>query len=657
VSAVDHWESLARHSPLGLLVDLDGTLIPFADRPEDARPGSAHLALLRDLARAPGVSIAICSGRPRDVLEGMLAEIPGLWLVAEHGAWLRGDGAWRSTVQAGLGGLDALAAAFDQIAGQYRRASVERKTWSVCLHYRGVRPRERMGLVVQASAAFDAFTAGQPGYERLESAYGLEVRPAAIRKSIAIPWMREKLGTGARLIALGDDLTDEDMFRAVGPGDEPVHVGPDVLRETAARWRLPGPPATVALLRWILAARAEERTPPPEILPSPVLPRASRVTSPSSSHRLLAISNRLPELRPQEDHADAGGDARKRRVGGLVSALEPVLAARGGLWLGSSGRAAGGDEPGPPAVDDGTSPPLAWIDLPSSWNDRYYNGLCNRGLWPLLHSFTARARFVDAEWEAYQAVNEAFAAAAAALVDPDATVWVHDFHMLLVAGALRRRGHRGPIGLFVHVPFPGPDVLSIMPWADRLVGELLEFDLVGLHTPGDAENLRRCAGALSPARVGDDVIEHRGRRTRVDAFPIGIMPEGFQEPPEPGMAEEIAALLSAIAPSRLVLGVDRLDYTKGIPERWPRSAASSRSSPGGAARSRWSRSPCPRAPTCPTTPSSARASRRRWAASTASSARRAGCPSATSTDPTRATSSRSSTAPRTSATSRRCATA
>jgi trehalose-6-phosphate synthase len=164
-------------------------------------------------------------------------------------------------------------------------------------------------------------------------------------------------------------------------------------------------------------------------------------------------------------------------------------------------------------------------------------------------------------------VNEAFAAAAARLVDPDVAVWVHDFHMLLLAGALRRRGHRGPIGLFLHVPFPGPDILSILPWADRMLDELLEFDLIGLHTRGDVDNLRRCVGALSPARVGDDVIEHRGRRIRVDAFPIGIVPEGFREPPEPGMAEEIAALLSAIRPSRLVLGVDRLDYTKGIPER------------------------------------------------------------------------------------------
>ena len=255
-------------------------------------------------------------------------------------------------------------------------------------------------------------------------------------------------------------------------------------------------------------------------------------------------------------------------MGGLVSALEPVLAARGGLWLGWSGRTTAADAPGPPAVDLQSGLAGARLArLPESWIDKHYNGFCNRALWPLLHSFSGRVRFADEQWETYQAVNEAFAAAAVDLVDPDVTVWAHDFHLLLLAGALRRRGHTGPMGLFLHVPFPGPDLFSIIPWADRLLDQILEFDLIGLHTRGDVDNFLRCVGALTPARLGDDVIEHRGRRIRVDAFPIGIDPEGFQEPPEPGMAEEIAALLQAIAPSRLVLGVDRLDYTKGIPER------------------------------------------------------------------------------------------
>ncbi len=558
----DHWELLARHSPLGILLDLDGTLIHFAERPEDARPTPEQLGMLEALVGQPGVGVAVVSGRPRESMEKLFASAPGVWLVAEHGGWLRGDGAWQATTGASPGMLETLAEAFDGVANRHPRAWIERKTWSVCLHYRGVPARERTAVLVEANAAYDGAVGGRPGFERLEGVATFEVRLAGIRKSAAVPWMRERIGPGARLIALGDDLTDEDMFRALGAGDEAIQVGSDVARATAARWRLDSPEATEAFLRWILAARAESRTPPPDVLPAPV-PRRPRIAVTPSPYRLLAVSNRLPDLRTSEDP----GDKRKRGVGGLVSALEPVLGARGGLWLGWSGRTIPGDEPGSPQIVEGSSPLLAWLDFPQGWSEGYYSGFCNRSLWPLLHSFPSRVRFVDAEWQAYEAVNEAFADAATSLVDPDVAIWVHDFHMLLLAGALRRRGHRGPIGLFLHVPFPGPDLFSMIPWADRLLDEMLQFDLIGLHTRWFVENLRHCVGALSPARLGDDVIEHRGRRIHVDAFPIGIMPEGFQEPPEPAMAEEISSLIHAIAPSHLVLGVDRLDYTKGIPER------------------------------------------------------------------------------------------
>jgi trehalose 6-phosphate synthase len=562
LSTADHWVSVARHAPLGILSDLDGTLIPFADRPEEAKPAPLLLELLNALAAADGVSVAIVSGRTRESMDGLFVDAPSLWLVAEHGGWLRGDGAWQSTVPAEIGTLDALASAFEEVGRQYEGAWIERKTWSVCLHYRKVRQREKIGLLVQANAAFNEHVRGSPGYEKLEGVGTIEVRPAGARKSVAVPWMRAKLGPGARLVALGDDLTDEDMFRALGASDEAVQVGDDPWRATWAHWRLDGPPETEAFVRWILAARSDART-PPERLPRPILPRTVHVTVPSSP-RLLAISNRLPEPRAPDEPEE---EVRRRGVGGLVSALEPVLAARGGLWLGWSGRSTPNDEPGPPALAEEVSPPLAWIDLPERWIEAYYRGFCNRSLWPLLHSFTRHARFADAEWEAYQAVNEAFASAAVCLVDSDAAVWAHDFHMLLLASALRRRGHRGPIGLFLHVPFPGPDLFSMIPWADRLLDEMLEFDLIGMHTRHYVDNLRRTIGMLSSARLSDDVVEHRGRRIRLDVFPIGIIPESFQEDPEPAMAEEIAALLAAIAPSRLVLGVDRLDYTKGIPER------------------------------------------------------------------------------------------
>ncbi len=162
-------------------------------------------------------------------------------------------------------------------------------------------------------------------------------------------------------------------------------------------------------------------------------------------------------------------------------------------------------------------------------------------------------------------MNEAFADVATQLVPSGATVWAHDYHLFLVAGALRRRNHRGPLGHFLHIPWPALDLFSMLPWAADLVAELLEFDLLGFQTRAHLDNFRQCAAALAPARVGDDVVEYRSRRVRIGVFPIGIIPENYR--PDTAPDEEIAALLQALAPTQLVLGVDRLDYTKGIPAR------------------------------------------------------------------------------------------
>jgi trehalose 6-phosphate synthase len=353
------------------------------------------------------------------------------------------------------------------------------------------------------------------------------------------------------------------VFRALGVGEEGILVAAAAGRPTAARWRLPGPEPVAALLAWIASARREEATPPLRAAPVPVVafPRGRPSTAPSQD--LLVISNRLPELRTPSDP----GEGRVRNVGGLVSALEPVLSARRGLWLGWSGRTLRDAEAPAVGLDADARPSLAWVDLPEEWVETYYRGFCNRALWPLLHSFPGRVRFSDDEWASYERVNESFAEVAADLVSPSTPIWVHDFHLLLVARALRQRGHRGPLGLFLHVPFPGPETFSILPWAERLLDGMLDHDLIGFQTPGYVENFRQCIGALTPARGGDDAIEHRGRRVRLRALPIGILPEDFQGPPDPRTAEEVAALLASISPTRLVLGVDRLDYTKGIPER------------------------------------------------------------------------------------------
>ena len=207
------------------------------------------------------------------------------------------------------------------------------------------------------------------------------------------------------------------------------------------------------------------------------------------------MSNRLPDLRRATRPREAG---RKRNVGGLVSALEPVLGARHGLWLGWSGRITAEQEPGPIGLDDELRPALAWMDFPERWHRSYYNGFCNRALWPLFHMFPQHVAFVDDEWDCYQEVNRAFAAAASELVPPETPVWLHDYHLLLAAQGLRELGHRGPLGLFLHIPFPGPDLFALLPWAEQLLDAMLDFDLLGFHTAAYVDNFLHTVGALSP---------------------------------------------------------------------------------------------------------------------------------------------------------------
>src|SRR5688572_16634801 len=553
----EHWAEIASAAPLGIITDVDGTLIPLAMTPHEARPSPEVVALLGELAGSRDTTVAVVSGRPRETLDDYFGAHAELVLVAEHGGWRRGRaGGWQATVAANPRAPDDLGVELAELAARHPGARVERKTWALAFHFRGVAAEERDEVVIDAEQRVGAWLAQHPEFQALRGSEVIEVRPVAMNKGTAVAWIRSLAGDGARLVALGDDLTDEDTFAELGAEDEAVRVGPEDDRASAARWRLPTPGDAVVLLRWLLALRRGE-TPTSVRLPEPV------ATVADTRYDMLVVSNRLPELRSTADSADP----RKRNVGGLVSALEPALRARQGVWLGWSGRTLSRGDASGFGVDSSGPTTLAWVDLPEEWHQRYYNGFCNTTLWPLLHSFSSRVRLAEKDWEAYRRANDAFAASAARLVAPDGVVWVHDYHLLLLGERLRERGHQGPIGLFLHVPFPGPDLWYILPWADEILGALLALDLIGFHTPRYAANFKQCVASLLGARVDDDTVEYRGRRTRVGAFPIGILPDAFQEPAPPAAEKEVANLNRAIRPTRLILGVDRLDYTKGIPER------------------------------------------------------------------------------------------
>jgi trehalose 6-phosphate synthase len=562
-ASTEHWLALARHTPLGILCDLDGTLVPFARTPDEARPDGHLIELIESLAALPGVTMSIVSGRPRAWLETFF-QSPQVYLVAEHGASRRGLGAWDNVGTVDPVPLEGLTTKLDALVRRHGGALLERKQTTVALHYRQV-PRNRRGeLLVEAYSIIDEFVTRHPAFERLEGVLVVEIRPASVTKSSAVSWIREIAGSGARLVTLGDDVTDENMFRVVDANDESVVVRTAAPRRTAAKWELESSDDVRGVLEWIRGVRAEE-TPIPIVLPRPI----EQPTPPSigATRDLLVVSNRLPDFR----NVDVDEGARKKNVGGLVSALEPALRSRRAMWLGWSGKTvATAEPPTTGSTDEGDGAAgvqLAWIDYTEKQYRDYYTGFCNGTLWPLFHSIPSRVTIQDAGWESYKDVHEAFADVAAPLTNKSATIWAHDYHLMLFARVMRQRGHIGPMGHFLHIPFPSIDILSMLPWAAQLVDAMLDFDLLGFHTPNDVNNFIGCVSNLLSAKVSDDVIRHRNRETHIGAFPIGIIPEGFQEHAEPSVVEEIDGLMRILGDAKLVLGVDRLDYTKGIPER------------------------------------------------------------------------------------------
>ncbi|WP_237215910.1 alpha,alpha-trehalose-phosphate synthase (UDP-forming) [Falsiroseomonas oryziterrae] len=262
--------------------------------------------------------------------------------------------------------------------------------------------------------------------------------------------------------------------------------------------------------------------------------------------RLVVVANRVPD--PRERGATAGG---------LAVALKDALARRDAMWFGWSGATAQETGATPNEVQAGRTC-YATLDLGEADYRHYYRGFSNDALWPVLHYRLGIARFAREDWIGYRRVNAAFAAALAPMLRPDDTIWVHDFHLFLLAGELRALGCRQRIGFFLHVPFPPRQVFLGLPNADAVLHAMAAPDVIGVQTEDDAENLR---GAL----IGTGEPE---AATRVGAFPIGMDAAGFASlAARRFRTREVAQLRESLAGRALAIGVDRLDYTKGLPQR------------------------------------------------------------------------------------------
>jgi trehalose 6-phosphate synthase len=275
--------------------------------------------------------------------------------------------------------------------------------------------------------------------------------------------------------------------------------------------------------------------------------------------RLVVVSNRVPP--PLDKGATAGG---------LAVALRSALQETGGLWLGWSGETAEHAE-GPPAIKTRVEGNITFsvLDLSQRDQEEYYQGFANRALWPLLHYRLDLVDFDRRDTSGFFRVNAMFASALAERLEPDDVIWVHDYHLIPLGAELRALGIKNRIGFFLHIPWPPPDVFLAMPCYQRLLEAFTDYDLVGFQIDHDVENFVSCLQRTGLCRQTGPSTYAMGPRTfQVGAFPIGIDTATFAAT---AIRAEDSALARRMAESvgdrAMVVGVDRLDYSKGIDQR------------------------------------------------------------------------------------------
>ncbi len=277
---------------------------------------------------------------------------------------------------------------------------------------------------------------------------------------------------------------------------------------------------------------------------------------------LVIVANRLPVDRVVND--DGSVDWR-RSPGGLVTAIEPVMRRNDGAWIGWSG---GTDSDLEPFVEDGLS--LIPVPLTEEEIEEFYEGFSNATMWPLYHDVVAKPEFHREWWDAYVRINQRFAKKAAEIAAEDATVWVHDYQMQLVPAMLRELRPDVRIGFFLHIPFPPAELFQQLPWRRQILEGLLGADVVGFQRPGASQNFVR----LVRQRVGHKTHRDRiylpdGRVVQAGSFPISIdtaeLDTLARSKSVNARAAEIREQLGN--PKKVLLGIDRLDYTKGIYDR------------------------------------------------------------------------------------------
>jgi trehalose 6-phosphate synthase len=273
---------------------------------------------------------------------------------------------------------------------------------------------------------------------------------------------------------------------------------------------------------------------------------------------LVIAANRLPLARTDDGNWQTS-------PGGLVRALLPIVAETNGSWVGWTGERGGASD----AIHaDGID--LFPVSISSAEVDKYYEGFSNGTLWPLYHDAIRESNYRSDEWDTYVDVNHRFAVQIANIAPPDAAVWIHDYHLQLVPGVLRELRNDIRIGWFNHIPFPPPELFQRLPWRSEIVRGLLGADVLGFQRAQGAGNFVAAAHKLLGAtEIDDNVVHFEGHNVRVGAFPISIDVADFElQASGRATRQRTAQIRSRLGdPEVILLGVDRLDYTKGIGTR------------------------------------------------------------------------------------------
>lgn len=274
--------------------------------------------------------------------------------------------------------------------------------------------------------------------------------------------------------------------------------------------------------------------------------------------RLVAVSNRVT--------ASKGGKV----AGGLAVGVLSALRERGGVWFGWSGNTRE-QEASQAKVTRSGNVKYATVDIAEHDFELYYNGFSNNTLWPLFHSLLGFFAYRRSQYQAYCRVNEFFARRIMPLLEPDDLIWVHDYHLIPFANELRRAGMRQPIGFFLHVPWPAYDVLRVLPGHEQLLRDLSNYDVVGFQTQRDLSAFLYCITQpdIGGKLLNGNRVEAFGRRFVADVFPIGI---DVQQCRDLAIANQdnaqVKRLATHLGDRQLMIGVDRLDYSKGLSNRF-----------------------------------------------------------------------------------------